>query len=193
MAWRPSRLSAEQMEERRRAAVQMVRRGRSQAEVAREVGVSATAVSLWTRRMQARGLRELKARPRTGRPSRLSPQQWREVRRILRRGAKRAGYQTERWTLRRVAHLIERHFGVCYHPNYLAVPLRKLGLTPQQPLTQAKERQEALVEAWLQRDWPRIKKGLLAEGQPLPWWMKRDTRSGSPRPRLGPGVDTHPC
>lgn len=193
MAWRPSKLSAEQMEERRRAGVQMLRRGRSQAQVAREMGVSATAVSLWARMIRERGYRGLKARPRTGRPSRLSPQQWREVRRLMRRGAQKAGYDTERWTLRRVAQLIERHFGVSYHPNYLAVPLRQMGLTPQQPPTQAKERQDALVEAWLKRDWPRIKRGLLAEGQPLPWWMKRATRSGPFQPPPGPHVDTLRC
>jgi transposase len=193
MAWRPSRLSAEQMEERRRAAVKMLRRGCSQAEVAREMGVSATAVSFWTRVAQARGLRGLKARPRTGRPSRLSEHQWKKVRRIIRWGAKRAGYDTERWTLRRVAQLIEHLFGVHYHPNYLAVPLRQMGLTPQQPPTQAKERQDALVEAWLKHDWPRIKRGLLAQGQPLPWWMRRVTHFGPLPPRPGPLVDTRPC
>lgn len=193
MAWRPRRLSAEQMEERRRAAVQMLRRGRSQAEVAREMGVSAAAVSLWNRGVRQRGLRGLKARPRSGRPSRLSPQQWREVRHILRRGAQRAGYGTERWTLRRVAQLIERHFGVHYHPNYLAVPLRQMGLTPQQPPTQAKERQDRLVEAWLKHDWPRIKRGLLAEGRPLPWWMRQVTRFGPLLPPPGPLADIHPC
>jgi len=60
--------------------------------------------------------------------------------------------------LTRVAHLIHRTFGVRYHPNYLAERLHRLGLSPQQARTRAKGRDDASVEAWLRRDWPRIKR-----------------------------------
>jgi len=33
-----------------------------------------------------------------------------------------------------------------------------LGFSPQKPLPQAVEQEKELVEAWLQGDWPRIKK-----------------------------------
>ncbi|MBZ4416197.1 winged helix-turn-helix domain-containing protein [Myxococcus sp. RHST-1-4] len=100
-----------------------------------------TAQQLEERRRHEAGgsSRGLKARPRTGRPSKLRSEEWQQVARLVRAGARTSGFPTERWTLTRVAHLIHRTFGVRYHPNYLAERLHRLGLSPQQPRTRAKE------------------------------------------------------
>jgi transposase len=58
-----------------------------------------------------------------------------------------------------VQQLIKREFGIVYHLNYLSRLLRKLGLSPQVPLPRAVERDEELIRAWIEHDWPRIKKG----------------------------------
>jgi transposase len=161
MAWQPTHLTAQQQEERRREAARLLRSGKfTQADVARELGVSQASVSRWASALQRSGARALRARPRTGRPPKLSEEGWREVCRVLKRGARAQGYTTERWTLSRVARLIEERFGVRYHPHYLAEPLRAHGLTPQLPKRQALERDEALIRAWLAHDWPRLKRGL---------------------------------
>jgi transposase len=181
MAWQPKRWTARQLEERRLAAGRLLRRGHySQAEVARRMGVSEAAVSQWAYRLDEAGgsTRGLKARRRTGRPSKLTPEEWQQVAGLVRAGARTCGFPTERWTLTRVAHLIQRTFGVRYHPNYLAERLHRLGLSPQQPRTRAKERDDALVKAWLQRDWPRIKRGLEEAGGRLPSWTRRVVRFG---------------
>lgn len=181
MAWQPKHLTAQQLEERRLAAGQLLQRGQlSQVEVARQVGVSEASVSRWARRLQETGgmMRGLKARPRTGRPSKLSAEEWQQVAGLVQAGARTCGFATERWTLTRVASLIHRTFGVRYHPNYLAERLHRLGLSPQQPRTRAKERDDALVEAWLKRDWPRIKRGLEEAGGALPSWTRRVVRFG---------------
>ncbi|NTX17872.1 IS630 family transposase [Myxococcus sp. CA051A] len=181
MAWQPKHWTVQQLEERRLAAGKLLRRGHlSQAEVARRVGVSEASVSRWARRLHEAGgsTRGLKARPRTGRPSKLSLGEWQQVSELVRAGARTCGFPTERWTLTRVAHLIQRTFGVHYHPNYLAECLHRLGLSPQQPRTRAKERDDALVEAWLKRDWPRIKRGLEEAGGPLPSWTRQVVRFG---------------
>jgi transposase len=179
MAWQPRRLTAEQLEERRLEAARLLSSGSyTQAEVSRQLGVSPGTVCEWARCLEQEGLSALKARARTGRPSKLTDEQWQQVKRWVEAGAKAAGFATERWTLKRVAQLIQRRFGVHYHPNYLAEPLHRLGLSVQRPKLKARERDEALVEAWLKRDWPRIKKGLLAEGQSLPAWTRRVVRFG---------------
>ncbi|WP_208719638.1 helix-turn-helix domain-containing protein [Corallococcus sicarius] len=119
MAWQPKHWTAQQLEERRLAAGRLLRRGHlSQAEVARRVGVSEASVSRWARRLHEAGgsTRGLKARPRTGRPSKLSSGEWRQVAELVGAGARTCGFPTERWTLTRVAHLIHRTFGVRYHP-----------------------------------------------------------------------------
>ncbi|QRM33487.1 winged helix-turn-helix domain-containing protein [Microvirga sp. VF16] len=47
---------------------------------------------------------------------RLDEEAWADLDRLLDRGALAAGFATERWTLQRIAALIEREFGVHYHP-----------------------------------------------------------------------------
>jgi transposase len=63
------------------------------------------------------------------------------------------------WTLARIADLIDKLFGVRYHPSHVFKLLGRMGWSCQRPTRQAKERDEAAIEQWLRRDWPRIKKG----------------------------------
>ena len=69
------------------------------------------------------------ARVRTGRPPRLDARDWGRLGRLLDRGAVAAGFATERWTLKRIAALIAREFGVHYHPHYLERPLKAHGFS----------------------------------------------------------------
>ncbi|MGE6758777.1 IS630 family transposase [Corallococcus interemptor] len=187
MAWQPRRLTTEQLEERRLEAARLLKSGRyTQAEVARQLGVSPSTACEWARRLEEAGVAGLKSRARSGRPSKLTDEQWLDVKRRVEAGARTAGFASERWTLKRVAQLIQRRYGVHYHPNYLAEPLHRLGLSVQRPKPKARERDEALVEAWLKRDWPRIKRGLRAEGQSLPAWTRRVVRFGPARAPPGP-------
>ena len=179
MMWRPRQWTPVQLEERRRAAARLLRAGKlSQAEIARHLGVSRAAVTHWKQRLEQQGARGLRRRTSPGRPSHLTAAQWRQLLRILARGAGVAGFDTERWTLRRIAAVIQRRFGVRYHFRWLGAALRARGWSPQQPLPRARERDEALVAAWLRRDWPRVKRGLAAAGAPLSSWTRRVTRFG---------------
>ena len=128
------------------------------------MGVSRATVTRWKKLLEQKGIRGLRARPHPGRPSKLSEEQWQHLLQILQRGAIAAGFPTERWTLQRIAEVIWREFGVRYHPRSLGRCLRARGWSPQRPIPRARERDEALVKAWLKRDWPRIKKMLTEEG-----------------------------
>jgi len=173
MVWQPMRLTRAQMEERRLAAARLLRAGGlPQAEIARQLGVSRTAVTQWKRRLAMAGLAGLRRRRSSGRPSRLSAADWGRLLVLLKRGAVAAGFESERWTLRRIASVAERTFGVRYHFRWLGSALRSRGWSPQRPLPRAKERDEALIAAWLRRDWPRIKRGLSAQGGRSPSWTK---------------------
>ena len=185
--WHPDRLTAAQLEARRLVAARLLRAGRlTQAEIARELGVSAAAVSQWAQRLAGAGGPEaLARRPPTGRPPRLASADWADVLTVLSRGARASGFDTERWTLRRIARVLRREFGVTYHPNSLSALLRAHGWTPQRPATRAKERDEALIAAWLRHDWPAVKRGLTAAGASLPSWTRRVTRFGPAPARPG--------
>ena len=176
MVWQPSHLTREQMEERRLEAVRLLRAKRlSQAEIAREVGVSRASVTRWKQQLERKGLRGMRQHRSSGRPPSLPHAQWRQLFRILRRGARAAGFETEQWTRRRIALVIKREFGVSYHPFSVSRALRARGWSPQLPIPRAKERDEALIQAWLQHDWPRIKKGLAEAGESSSSGTKRGT------------------
>lgn len=177
--WQPKRWTAAHLAERRLDGVRLLRTGRlSQAELARRMGVSRAAVTPWQQRFPVAGLRGVQRRPTPGRPTRLSPGQWRPLVGLLRRGARATGFETERWTLRRVAALIERPFGVRYHFRSLGRALGGRGWRPHQPIPRARDRDAALVEAWLRRDWPRIQRGRAARGAPSSAWTRRGTHCG---------------
>src|SRR5207253_1048945 len=128
MVWRPARLTRAQMEERRLAAGRLLRAERlSEAEVARRMGVSRASVTRWKRRLERGGAAGLRARRSSGRPPRLSEARWSELLGLLRGGAVAAGFDTERWTLRRVAAVIERAFGARCHFRPLGRALHARG------------------------------------------------------------------
>src|SRR5215207_5973158 len=157
--WRPARWTPGPLEERRLAAAALPRRGRlTQAAIARRLGVSRASVSRWAAAVRQRGRRGLRARPKTGRPPRLGARAWARLGRLLESGAVAAGFGTERWTLKRIATLIRREFGVRHHPRYLERPLKAHGFTVQRPATRAKERDEPAIVAWPRREWVAIKK-----------------------------------
>ena len=166
--WRPRKLTPGQIEERRLEGGRLLRAGQlTQAEIAERLGVSLRAVKQWARQLRDhpdRGLRALRRRPRTGRPSRLDAGQWRDILRTLRQGALKAGFETDRWTLRRIRDVVRHQFGMNYHPNYLAARLRASGWSPQVPAVRAKERDEEVIRAWLKQDWPRIRRKSPAQG-----------------------------
>ena len=157
--WQPTRLTPAQLEERRLAAAALLRQRRlTQAAIARYLGVSRASVSRWAAALRQQGRRALRARAPPGRPPRLAARAWTRLDRLLARGARAAGFDTERWTLRRIAALIQREFGVRYHPRYLERPLKAHGFSVQRPTTRAKERDELVIARWPKRDWVALKK-----------------------------------
>lgn len=188
--WHPKRLTAAQLEERRRVAARLLRAGRhSRAEIARELGVSHAAVSQWAARLEAAGAEALARRQHPGRPAQLTVAEWDDVLALLAWGAQAHGFDTARWTLRRIARGPRREFGVAYHPHSLSALLRAQDWSPQQPATRARERDAALIAAWLRHDWPAVKRGLTEAGASLPSWTRWVTRfgpaSGPPGPHAG--------
>ena len=188
--WRPAHLTPEQFEERRLAAAALLRQGRlSQADMARQLGVSRASVSRWAATLAQRGRRGLAARVRTGRPPRLDPCAWIHLGRLLDRGAMAAGFATERWTLKRIAALIEREFGVHYHPRYLERPLKAHGFSVQRPTTRAKERDELVIAVWPKREWVALKRRPSGSTGRFSSGTRPATASGPGRARLGRGAD----
>jgi transposase len=150
--------TAEELERRRRRAAALLDEGRGVREVARMVGASAGSVTRWRQALEKRGDAALRAKPHPGRSPKLSAKQRQKLARLLTQGPCRHGYSTELWTLKRVAELIERHFGVMYESSSVWHVLKRMGWSCQKPERRARERNEDAIAQWRSKDWPRIKK-----------------------------------
>jgi transposase len=147
------------LEQRRLEAARMFAHGATQAEVAHTFGVSAQAASVWYRRWHQGGEAALRGVGRAGRRPRLSAAELEAVEGALRKGPEAFGFDTELWTLGRIAQVIERRTGVRYHPGHVWRLLRGLGWSVQRPARRAAERDEAEIARWRAEEWPRIKGG----------------------------------
>ena len=153
------RATANQLEQRRRRAIRLWRRGQRIAPIAQTVGAGRRSVWRWVHTYQQQGLPGLRARPIPGRPSHLSLAQKEYLARLLLRGARATGYPTELWTLQRVARVIWKEFRVRYHPNSVWYLLRGMGWSCQKPERRSCQRDEAAIAHWRRYHWPHIKKG----------------------------------
>ena len=104
------------------------------------------------------GVDGLIARPVSGRPPKLTLTQEKIVRRWLGDSPSEHGFDTELWTARRLSQLIHDEFGTRLNPRYLSAWMRDRGLYPQKPGRVPRERDPEAIAAWLESDWPRIKK-----------------------------------
>lgn len=154
-----SKGTAAELEVRRFRAVELLESGKSTTEVARLLGAGHSSVKRWKIALAKGGMDALAAKPHPGTPSKLSDDQKAQLVEILVAGPLASGYPTDLWTCRRVAEVVQRTFGVSYHPDHLGRILHSLGFTPQKPEQLARERDEDAIRRWRSRTWPRIKRG----------------------------------
>ncbi len=124
----------------------------------RSHGVSPGAISQWVKRAREGGEKALETPHTGGRPAQLSAADLRRLVKLLAKGAEAFGFRGAVWNNPRVAELIQREFGIRYHPAHVSRILKRLGWTPQKPIVRAKQRNPEEIEGWWQERWPKIKK-----------------------------------
>jgi Winged helix-turn helix len=73
----------------------------------------------------------------------------------LRQGAHAHGFDTDHWTLARIASVIKQLTGVAYHPGHVWKLLHnRLHYRLQRPARRAIERDERAIARWVAEDWP---------------------------------------
>ena len=150
--------TAQQLEARRYRAIALLRAGKTYQSVAATLNASISSVVRWSQSFRKGGKAALRPKKTPGRPPRLSAAQKRKLRSLLERGALASGYATDLWTLPRIAKLIEKHFGVRYHPGHVWRVMLSLDWTWQKPERRAIQRDEEAIARWKKHTWPRIKK-----------------------------------
>ena len=148
----------QRLKDRRLKAVALFEQGERQAEVARHLRVSKQAVSQWWLSWRRGDTRALNGATRAGRKPLLGKEQLALVEQELLRGATANGYQTDLWTLPRVATLIKTITGIEYHPAHVWKVLNKMGWSVQRPTLRARERDEQKVAQWVKGTWEEVKK-----------------------------------
>jgi transposase len=131
--------------------------GKGTFEIADIFRVTPGAVSQWKKTWLETGTDGLKAKPKPGGVSRMTDEQRAELRELLVKGPRTNGFDTDLWTLPRIAALIDKHFDIQYESSHVSRILKKLGFSPQKPERRAREQDEEAVAAWRAKDWPRIK------------------------------------
>jgi len=159
------RLDHKTLEEMRIRVVKRVQEGESPEVLAHVLGLNRSTVYGWLARYRRGGWNGLKAKPLAGRPPKLNGKMMRWVYDTLtRKNPLQLKFAFALWTREMVAKLIKDKFGVVLSVASVGRLLAQLGITCQKPLHRAQERDEALVQQWLKKDYPKIKAMAKASG-----------------------------
>jgi len=160
-----SRIPRRNLEDIRLLALSAIDRGMhpKDAAVAFEAGVS--TVYGWLQARDEGGPEALKVRVAPGRTPRLSEEQMTRLwKLIVGRDPRQLQFDFALWTRDMVRQLIRREFGVEYTPQGVGKLLRRMGLSPQRPLTRAWEQDHEAVARWKQVEYPKIHADAQAAG-----------------------------
>lgn len=143
---------------RRMRAWELSQAGWQQQEIAEVLGVSAGAVSQWLTIGREQGEEALRGKVAKGPACRLSAEQEAQLPALLDQGAEAYGFRGNVWTTERVAAMIQKQFGVKYHPAHMSRLLKRIGYSLQKPEEKATQRKEGAIAAWKEQQWPALKK-----------------------------------
>jgi transposase len=129
-------------------ALDLAQRGWKQRDIAVALDASEGAVSRWLAAARRDGPESLRSHPRPGPASRLTPEQLHLVPDFLWHGAEAYGFRGDVWTCERVAGVIGEEFGVSYSKSQVSRLLKRLGWTPQVPITRTIQRDEGAIDRW---------------------------------------------
>ncbi len=159
------KLDHKTLEEMRMRAVKRIQDGESPEIIARVLGVDRSTVYGWLARYRRGGWNGLKAKPLSGRPPKVDGKKLRWVYdMVTKKNPLQLKFAFALWTREMVAKLIKDKFRIVLSAVSVGRLLAQLGITCQKPLHRAQERDEALVQQWLKKDYPEIKKMAQKQG-----------------------------
>src|SRR5450432_4809360 len=151
-------LSHDMLEDMRRRAVTAVQEGQSPEAVGKAFGLNRTTIYDWLAQYRRGGWGALKAKPLAGRPPKLNGKQMKWIyNTVTRKNPLQLKFEFALWTRAMVAKLIKDKFHVELSAASVGRLLAQLGITCQKPLHRARERDEALVQQWLKKEYPKLK------------------------------------
>lgn len=145
------------LETRRKKGMRLLARGATQAEVARQCGVSTPTALRWRRALEAKGQEAWRRKP-LGAPPKIQAEHREALSHFLTEGAQVHGFTNDLWTLPRIAAVLEKQTGLRVHRGHLWRVLIALGWSIQKPEKRATQRDEAAIGRWKRHTWRALKK-----------------------------------
>jgi len=175
------RVSSEVLEEKRRQAIALSRRGLSCLAIGEIVGAHAHTIGRWLKCYAEKGAAFYKPRPRgrrLGECRRLSAEQEAQIRKLLTdKVPEQLKLDFALWTRPAVAELIELRCGFKMPIRSVGEYLKRWGLRPQKPLKRAYEQRPEVVQQWLETEYPNIRDQARRESGEIYWGDETGLRS----------------
>jgi transposase len=151
------KLDHKTLEEIRIRAVQQVQSGESPEVVIAALGFTPRCIYQWLAMYRAGGWAALKAKAIAGRPKKLNGQQIRWLyRTVTSKNPLQLKLPFALWTRGQIQSLLVREYRVKLSLASIGRLLAQLGLSCQKPLFRAYQQNPALVQQWLNSEYPRI-------------------------------------
>ena len=166
-------MSSAALHERRRQVIRAYTRGVNRHRIARQVGLSYTAVRMIVKRYEEQGIRGIDTGER-GRPASsgrsLTAGQEEHIQRLIKdHRPEQLKMDFALWTRAAVMLLIERECAIKLHVHGVGKYLKRWGFTPQKPIRRAYEKSPAAAQKWLDETYPEIKQRAKQEDAEIHW------------------------
>jgi transposase len=130
--------------------------GQSVSAVAEMLSLGEQTVRDYRNQYLCKGMASLVYQAPPGRPSKLTKTQRQQLAEWIKASPPDVGYTSGCWNTPMVQDLIQRHFGVAYHPHYLATLLTNMGFSYQKARFVSDHLHEAKRLEWRHTRWPKI-------------------------------------
>lgn len=118
--------------------------------------VSEESIRLWFKAFLLQGLEGLKSKKPSGRPSKLTKTQRKELDEIITEGPTNAGFPGACWRSPMIQLLIYQKFGVQYSVYYISQLLKNMGFSFQKAKFISDHKDPEKRKEWLEKTWPEI-------------------------------------
>jgi transposase len=130
--------------------------GQSVSDVAEMLSLGEQTVRDYRNQYLCKGMASLVYKAPPGRPSKLTKTQRQQLAEWIKASPQDAGYTSGCWNTPMIQDLIQRHFGVVYHPHYIATLLTNMGFSYQKARFVSDHLNEAKRLEWRHTRWPKI-------------------------------------
>ena len=181
------KLTPEAQYEVRRQAVKLYKKGLRYKEISSDLEVDRNTVSAWITKYIEGGMKALavqKRGPKVVTTLQLNHEQQQQIKKMLiDKSPDQLKLPFALWTREAVGQLIREKTGKELDLRQVGRYLKRWGFTAQRPVKRAYQRDDKKVKAWLEEDYPVIKKKAAQEGAEIHWADEAGVKSHDHRGR----------